>query len=190
MMNNSMNSLANQFLIAMPNLDDPIFYRTVTYICEHTEKGAMGIIINRPMHILLGDIFQQMAIESDDPLLNQQPIFAGGPVGPEQGFILHEPSATAWQSTFQTSKEVAVTTSKDILIDMAAGKGPQKSFISLGYAGWEAGQLEEELKQNCWINMPADAKILFEKPIEERWNAAVATIGIDLSHLSNDIGHA
>ncbi len=181
-------NLTNQFLIAMPNLLDPNFNRSVTYICDHNEEGAMGITINRPLNINLGEILQQMNIESTDPLIEQLPIYAGGPVNVDQGFIIHEPSQK-WQATLVTSDSIAITMSQDILHDLARGAGPAKNLISLGYAGWDAGQLENEIKENCWITVPADPKIIFDYPAEQRWSAACQKLGFDINALSNDIGH-
>lgn len=180
--------LNNQLLIAMPHLTDPNFARTVTYICEHNENGAMGIIINRPLEIKLGDIFKQMNIVSVSPTINQAPILAGGPVGQEQGFIIHEPTKV-WKGTHVASEHLAITTSRDILEAIAVGDGPEKSLVSLGYAGWGAGQLEQELINNYWINAPVIPDIIFDKPFAERWLAATSSIGLNITHLSDYVGH-
>ncbi len=183
------NFLTNQFLIAMPSMEDHNFEGTVTYICEHNEDGAMGIIINRPMQLSLGDILEQMSIHSKLPEISNLPIFNGGPVSQEQGFILHKLSDTKWQSTLPTSSTLALTTSKDILQDIAVGNGPSQHIVSLGYAGWEAGQLEKEIQSNHWLNVPADDAIIFEQPSQNRYQAAVAKLGFDLTLLSREAGH-
>ncbi len=180
--------LKNQLLIAMPSMVDPHFARTVTYICEHTEDGAMGLVLNRPLGITLGDIFEQMDIESDNKATNEQVVFFGGPVGSEQGFVLHEPGKT-WEGTYTNSDEIAITASKDILLAIAKGEGPEKQFISLGYAGWDAGQLEQELSENMWLTVPLQADIIFKLPLAQRWSAAAASLGFELSNLSSDVGH-
>ena len=182
-------SLTNHFLIAMPQLDDPNFFHSVTYICQHDAEGAMGIIINQPLDMKLGDILQHLEIDNDDQDLAQQPIYFGGPVQQDRGFILHSPSRN-WRGTLFISDEIALTSSSDILDDIAAHKGPKQSLVALGYAGWGAGQLEEELAQNAWLSVPASAEIIFDTPVEKRWQKAASLLGVDLQLLSEDIGHA
>ncbi len=182
-------NLTNHFLIAMPALADPNFLHSVTYICEHNEDGALGIVINRPINIELKELFRSMDIDTDEFEESDQPLFSGGPVHPEQGFVIHQP-AGEWASTLKVSDELSVTTSHDIIEAIAHRKGPDKYLIALGYAGWGGGQLEEELAANSWLSGPVDSKIIFETPPEQRWEAAATLLGVDLSLLSNDIGHA
>lgn len=181
--------LNNHFLIAMPSLHDPNFYHSVTYICEHNEEGAMGIIINRPLDIRLGDVLNHMAIERKNTAAISGLIYLGGPVQPERGFVLHEPLGK-WDSMLAVTNSIGVTTSRDILMAINEGEGPSRSLVALGYAGWGAGQLEQEMANNAWLSVPADSSIIFDTPIEQRWQAAAAALGIDLNNLSEDIGHA
>lgn len=182
-------NLTNHFLIAMPGLEDPNFFHTVTYICEHTSEGAMGIVINRPMDLHLADIFEQLEIKVASPHCAEQPVYLGGPVQSDRGFVLHD-SATEWNSTLRITDDISVTTSLDILEAIASNRGPAHSLIALGYAGWGAGQLESELAQNAWLNGPATSDIIFERASQERWQAAADLLGVDLNLLSSDTGHA
>jgi len=185
--------LTNQLLIAMPALTDPNFAQTVTLICEHSDKGALGIVINRPMSMALGEVFEQLAMTPSDPRLLDQPVLRGGPVQQDRGFVLHPPATSGvepWDSTLRVSPTLQVTTSRDILGSMARGDGPEQAVVALGYAGWDAGQLEEEIRSNAWLNVPADDSIIFTAPFEARWEAAVRLLGIDLGRLSSQAGHA
>lgn len=182
-------SLTNQFLIAMPTLEDPNFLRTVTYICEHTEHGALGIVINRPLDITLGTVLEHMDITGARLDVTEEPVYLGGPVQPERGFVLHTP-AGEWGSTVAVTETLAVTTSRDILEAIAQNRGPKQYFIALGYAGWGPGQLEIEMGQNAWLNGPSSPAILFDTPAELRWEAAAALMGVNLSLLSTTAGHA
>jgi putative transcriptional regulator len=182
-------NLTNHFLIAMPNLKDPNFEKTVTYICAHSEEGAMGIVINKPLDIELGEIFEQMDIPANDSEAKNKRIFHGGPVHADRGFILHQTS-NEWASSIIVSEEMCVTTSKDILEAIAIGDGPADSLIALGYAGWDEGQLEQELMDNAWLSGPADLEIIFNTPFDQCWNSAASHMGIDIEKLSPDIGHA
>ncbi len=184
-------SLRNQFLIATPTLDDGIFKSSVTYICEHDEDGAMGIIINRPSDLKFNDLVKEFeAIESSE--LNTQPVMVGGPVGLERGFVLHQTPANTieWISTLQISNDIALTGSKDILTALGEGKGPDKFLFVLGYAGWGAGQLEQELMENDWLTSPASPEILFSTPYHLRAEAAAKLLGVDLSALATQPGNA
>jgi putative transcriptional regulator len=181
--------LVNQFLVAMPSLNDPNFHQSVVYICEHSPQSALGIVINKPTNIVLNDIFRQLSIKTGDQYMGKQPVFQGGPVQTERGFVIHEPPGN-WESTLIMGDSLGVTSSRDVLACMARGQGPQKIFVALGYAGWGAGQLETELANNSWLSTPADRGIIFETPIEQRWQAAARLIGVDLSLLSGDTGHA
>ena len=182
-------NLTNQFLIAMPGLVDPNFYHTVTYICAHNEEGAMGIVINRPLDLMLDEVLQQMNITANNDLIAQMPIYQGGPVQADRGFVLHQP-VRKWDYSIEICDAIGIATSRDILKAIANGEGPENSLIALGYAGWGAGQLEHEIKENVWLNAPADMSIIFRTAIEHRWEAAVALAGVDLDKLSSDVGHA
>lgn len=182
--------LTNQFLIAMPALADPNFQQTVTYICQHNADGAMGLVINRPLELNLGDVLRHLNIDTLDPDLDSQQVYLGGPVQNERGFVLHQPASSAWESTMQITTDTGLTTSRDILRDMAVGHGPGSALVALGYAGWAAGQLEQEIRDNAWLNGPADDAILFELPTEQRWDAAIEALGIDRRLLTAEAGHA
>ncbi len=183
-------NFTNQFLIAMPQLEDAIFFRSLIYICEHSvEQGAVGIMVNSPLSINLHDVLQQMKIESHSEAVNTLPILLGGPIEQERGFILHNPSKR-WRSTLEISQEVAVTTSNDILKAIAEGQGPSKVLIALGYAGWGPNQLENEIKNNLWFNCAVNTQILFDMPFEKRWEGIQKAIGIDLNKISGQVGHA
>jgi putative transcriptional regulator len=183
------DTLTNQLLIAMPSLEDPNFSRTVTYICEHGEHGAMGIVLNRPTNLRLADVLQHMEIDGASDAAGGQIVYLGGPVEEERGFVLHTP-ATQWDSTLAITAEISITTSRDILEAMARDRGPRRTLVALGYAGWGAGQLEQEIQQNAWLSGPADSSILFELPAEERWEAAARLLGVDVHLLSSEAGHA
>ncbi|MES9939796.1 MAG: YqgE/AlgH family protein [Candidatus Thiodiazotropha sp. 6PLUC2] len=182
-------NLTNHFLIAMPQLEDPNFFHTVTYICEHSNDGAMGIVINRPMELHLADIFEQLKIPISTEKIAEQPVYTGGPVQSDRGFVLHD-SDSDWASTLKVTTDISVTTSLDILEAIAAGKGPERNLVALGYASWGAGQLENEIAQNVWLSGPAETNIIFKRACKERWQAAADLLGIDLNLLSGDAGHA
>ncbi len=184
-----MESLENQFLIAMPNLQDPYFHKTVTYICEHNEKGAMGLVINMPVRITVNELLVQIEANKHDTTGLNQKVLAGGPVAPDRGFVLHN-MQSGWESSLALSDDIMITTSKDILLSLGGDDAPSQFMVALGYAGWSPGQLEQELQQNSWLNIAADKEILFETPIELRWQKAAEKLGIDLGHLSTDVGHA
>lgn len=187
--------LDNQLLVATPSMMDPYFQKSVVYICEHSDKGAMGIVINHSMSITLHDLLLHMEIispndkEEDLPAIIHQAVLSGGPVQRERGFVLHYPAGN-WQSSFVMRNDLTVTTSRDILQAIVNNQGPEKALIALGYTGWEPGQLEEELISNTWINCPADLKLIFDTPAEQRWAAAGKLMGIDLSSLPDTAGHA
>ncbi|HDN26312.1 MAG TPA: YqgE/AlgH family protein [Thioploca sp.] len=176
------------FLIAMPTLGDPNFFHTVTYVCTHTEDGAMGIVINRPMELDLGNVFKHMGIEAQDSRATSLPIFEGGPVQRDRGFVIHQPPGQ-WEAVITTNDDLGIATSRDILSAIATGKGPHNVLIALGYAGWGAGQLEQEMADNVWLSTPADHHVIFNTPPEQRWHAAAARMGIDLNLLSSEVGH-
>ncbi|MDK2122581.1 YqgE/AlgH family protein [Parachitinimonas caeni] len=181
--------LSRNFLIAMPNMADPIFAKSLTYVCDHNEYGAMGIIVNRPLGMDMRALFQQIDIDLSRQDLADLPIYFGGPVQTDRGFVLHEPLGN-WQSTLAVDDELGLTTSKDVLLAVGRGEGPQRMFVTLGYAGWEAGQLESELAQNAWLSVNADPEVIFSTPAELRYQAALKLLGIDLAMLSEDAGHA
>ena len=181
-------NLTNQFLIAMPSLADPNFYRTVTYMCAHSEEGAMGIVINRPTDLKLADVLGQMSIPLIDDAASDVAVLQGGPVCRERGFVLHQP-AGEWDSTLKVSEEIGIATSRDILSEIAEGRGPEQSLIALGYAGWGAGQLEQEVLDNAWLSGPISSRILFDLPFEERWASAAQLLGVDPARLSGQVGH-
>jgi len=223
-----MQSLENQFLIAMPSLGDDYFNKTVTYICEHNDEGAMGLIINMPVNITLQDLLKQIeendleeskkkasakktdnkeekqseqesnneqsstAATVKDILLDhslEQLVLSGGPISQNRGFVLHRTQA-GWKSSLALSDDIMITTSKDILMALGTKEAPEQFMVTLGYAGWGPGQLEAELQANSWLTIDADSDILFNTPIEQRWQKATEKLGIDIAHLSSDIGHA
>lgn len=182
-------SLTNQLLIAMPGMADPNFSTTVTLICEHNDEGALGIVINRPLQLKLGVLFEQLDVADPDPQAATNPVLLGGPVGAERGFVLHGPTQT-FENSITVSSDILLTLSRDILDVMANGRGPDKSLVALGYAGWEPGQLENEMLVNSWLSVPASTDIVFDTPFAERWVSAAQTLGIDISQISPDAGHA
>ncbi|MFK5913353.1 MAG: YqgE/AlgH family protein [Woeseiaceae bacterium] len=187
-------TLANHFIIAMPTLDDPNFEKSVSYICEYNDEGAMGVIINQLADITFKELCDQLEIEILDSEVEEIPIFIGGPVEIDRGFILHSPIGD-WESTLAVSNDVGLTMSKDIIQAIAEGydsdNAPPKHYmVILGYAGWSEEQIEYEISENVWLNVPANNDILFNTPIEKRWSAAAATLGINIQQLSTDIGHA
>jgi len=216
-----MKSLENQFLIAMPSLADDYFNKTVTYICEHNDEGAMGLIINMPVNITLHDLLKQIEendleenkksttsqttdenseeqveqksdLGSENILLEhslEQLVLSGGPISQNRGFVLHQ-TQSGWKSSLALSEDIMITTSKDILMALGTEKAPVQFMVTLGYAGWGPGQLEAELQANSWLTIDADSDILFNTPVEQRWQKATEKLGIDVVHLSSDIGHA
>jgi len=181
--------LTNQFLIAMPELEDPNFAQTVTYICEHNNDGAMGLVINHPVDMQLKEVLEHLDLQVNDAMVAELPVYFGGPVQPDRGFVLHEPLGD-WEATLQVTDNIGITASRDILAAIVEGRGPERKLIALGYAGWGAGQLEREISANAWLNGPAERDIVFDVPAEQRWRSAAASLGVDLSLLSGDAGHA
>lgn len=186
---NHFASLKDHFLIAMPSLNDSEFGHSITYLCEHTEQGAMGIVINHPTELQLDEIFSHLNL-SDDGDTHPDSIVAGGPIQTDRGFVLHKGSAKQWDSSLQVNEHISLTTSQDILAAMAQDKGPTEVIVALGYAGWSAGQLEQEIADNAWLTTPADSHIIFKTPFAEKATAAAAQLGIDLALISPDAGHA
>jgi putative transcriptional regulator len=185
---NQATYLTNQFIIAMPNLADPNFFHTVAFLCQHNQDGALGIVINRPTDMKLGEIFKQMDIKVTAPATAQIPVFAGGPVQQDRGFVVHT-SGGDWHATMAVSETISLTTSRDVLEAIAAGEGPEQYLIALGYAGWGAGQLEKEIMDNSWLNTPYGKQVLFDTPVNLRWSAAAELIGIDINQLTAPAGH-
>lgn len=181
--------LKNHFLIAMPTLADPNFFHSVVFLCEHSAEGAMGIVVNQPLVITLGEVLQHIEIEPDRREVGQHPVYLGGPVRRDALFVIHQP-LQHWESTLVVTDSVGVTTSPDILKALAADEFHGKTLVALGYAGWSAGQLEQEIADNAWLSGQADTRILFNTPAEERWSAAAALLGVDISRLSGEVGHA
>ncbi len=182
-------SLQHHFLIAMPTLIDSFFYRSVIYICEHNEDGAMGLIINRPTQIMLDELFIHLEIDNISPIIQTTSVLFGGPAQKEQGMIIHD-SPQQWVSTKALDDELYLTTSTDILEVVGTSAGPDNFLITLGYAGWEAGQLEQELANNSWLTVGASKAILFETPAEDRWFAAGKLLGVDMNLMTLSMGHA
>ena len=191
----SADHLANQFLIAMPGMVDPNFAGSVIYLFEHTERGAMGLVINRPTELDMGALFEKIEIVLEAEPISDQAVYFGGPVQIERGFVLHEPtSEVLYSSSLAVPGGLTMTTSKDVLEAVATGSGPSKFLMTLGYAGWSAGQLEEEITLNGWINVPLSQKqmveIIFDTPSSQRYERTMSLLGFDPSHLSGEAGHA
>jgi putative transcriptional regulator len=184
------SSLTGHFLIAMPGMGDPNFARGITFICQHDGDGAMGLVVNRLSDYKLGDVLQQMHMPCGRAEVAAAPVLMGGPVQPERGFVLHAPGEREWDSSYRVNDTLAVTTSRDILAAMADGEGPPRVLVTLGYAGWGAGQLEQELRDNAWLTVRADDRILFDTPLDDRWNAAIALVGINPANLTSYSGTA
>lgn len=186
-------NLANQFLIAMPGMADDSFAGSVVYLCEHTEKGALGLVINKPTDLTLRKLFQKVELSLDEPALAEQPVFYGGPVQTERGFVLHEPlggDSSPYSSTLAIPGGLEMTTSKDVLEAVSHGAGPKRMLVTLGYSGWGAGQLEEELGRNGWLTVDARPEIIFDTPVDQRYQRALSLLGFDPRMLSSDAGHA
>ncbi len=179
---------SNQFLVAMPGLEDENFRHSVTLLCEHSEKGALGLVVNRPTDLRLSDMLDQIGVDHEampgDPI-----VFWGGPVQPERGFVVHT-APGGWDSTLKVDDNLYITTSRDVLGAIGRGEGPSDYLVLLGYAGWGEGQLETEVLANSWLNAPVEQQVLFNLPAAERWIAATRLIGVDISHLASRAGHA
>lgn len=186
-------NLQHHFLIAMPALQDPLFKRSVVYICEYNDEGAMGIIINKPLETLQVDgVLEKLKIEPDPPDTSvrlDKPVFIGGPLAEDRGFILHSPSDN-FGSSIRISDDTVMTTSRDVLETLGTAKQPKEVIVALGYASWEKGQLEQEIMENSWLTAPASPEILFHTPISERWRQAARLIGIDIHTMPSEAGHA
>jgi putative transcriptional regulator len=182
-------NLTHHFLIAMPSMADPYFAKSLAYVCEHNDQGALGVVINRPIDMTLQALFERLSLTLKHKDLSDAPIYFGGPVQTDRGFVLHEPAGN-WQSTLRVGDAIGLTTSKDILEAVGRGEGPQKLLVTLGYAGWSAGQLEHELGQNAWLTVEAKDAIIFDLPSEERLPAAMELLGVDYARLADSAGHA
>ncbi len=181
--------LTHHFLIAMPNMVDPYFAKSLTYICEHNDQGALGVVVNRPIDLSLQALFDRINLQLEPRELHGIPVYFGGPVQTDRGFVLHKPVGE-WHSTLKVRDSVGLTTSKDILEAVGRGSGPAKMLVTLGYSGWAAGQLEHELGQNAWLTVEAGEQIIFDLPAEEKLPAAMELLGVDFASLSEDTGHA
>ncbi len=191
-------NLTNHFLIAMPGMDDDTFTRSVVYICEHSDRGALGLIINKPGDINLADLFERVELPLARPDLGQQPVFHGGPLQTERGFVLHDPivaeglpaDQSIYASTLTVPGGLEMTTSRDVLEAMSSGGGPRRVLITLGYSSWGEGQLESEIARNSWLTVDADADLVFDAPVDQRYDQALRLLGLESWMLSPDIGHA
>jgi len=184
-----MQTLQNHFLLAMPSLSDPYFERSLVYLCEHNPDGAMGLVVNIPLDMSLATVLNQVKLTAPDSPDLKQPVLQGGPVHADRGFVLHS-FYPGFNSTLQVSDELMVTTSKDILKTLGTDAAPVHWLVALGYAGWSAGQLEQELADGSWLVIPPNADLIFKTPIHKRWQQAAASIGVNPVHLSSDVGHS
>ena len=187
--NNPAGYLERQMLIAMPGMVDSNFTGSVTLICQHNEAGAIGITINRLSNFTLGEIFSQLQIDCDNGGIRNNPVLEGGPVASDRGFVLHSPLA-GYESSMEVGQEIMVTTSRDVLADIASGSGPDKYIVALGYAGWGGGQLEVEMLANAWLSVSADTDIVFDLPLPSRFDEALGRLGIKIDRLHSEAGHA
>ena len=191
-------NLTHHFLIAMPGLSDELFGRSVVFMCEHSERGALGLVINKPSDILLPRLFEKVDLQLHREDLMEQPVFQGGPVQTERGFVLHEPLLTdraeteepAYASTMTIPGGLEMTTSKDVLEALSTGAGPRRVLITLGYSSWGEGQLESELAENAWLTVAADLSVIFDTPVPERYDRALSLLGLQAWMLSPEAGHA
>ena len=182
-------NLTDHFLIAMPTMEDPYFSKALIYIAEHNEQGALGLVVNRPIDLTLAALFERLNLELKVDRLRELPVYFGGPVQTDRGFVLHRPIG-AWQSTLAVNSHIGLTSSRDILQSVGHQGIPNEIIVTLGYSGWSSGQLEDELGQNAWLTVPAESHILFGLPFEERLAAAMSALGVSFAHLAEDAGHA
>ena len=183
-------SLTNNFLIAMPALSDPFFHHSVVYICDHSDQGTMGLIINRRTQIMLGELLEHVHMNSTIPQADTIPVLFGGPVQKNQGMVLHNTTPTLWAESTVIADNIVLTSSTDILKAISHNEGPENILVALGYASWQAGQLEQEIADNSWLTAPADYDILFNTPSEDRWHKAASLLGVDITLISDSTGHA
>ena len=181
--------LERQLLLAMPGMVDSNFVGSVTLLCQHNEAGAIGITINRLSNFTLGEIFSQLHIDCGNDTIRTLPVLEGGPVAPDRGFVLHSPHQ-GYESSMEVGQEIMVTTSRDVLADIAVGSGPEKYIVALGYAGWGGGQLENEMLANAWLSVSADTDIVFDMPLPSRFDEALGRLGINIDRLHSEAGHA
>ncbi len=187
--NEQASNLSNHFLMAMPNMADPNFDGTVVLLAEHSDKGAMGIVVNRPMTLDLSDLFERIDLDLGISPIGADPVLFGGPVQTDRGFVLHQPVGD-WSSSIEIAEDIALTTSRDILEAVAHGKGPERFMVALGYSGWGPGQLEDELSRNAWLSVPAQSAVIFDTPMDQRFLRAYQLLGIDPALLTGHAGHA
>jgi len=191
-------NLTNHFLIAMPGLEDAIFSKSVVYVCEHSPRGALGLVINKPADIGMAALFGKVDLPLKRQDLTNKPVFQGGPVQTERGFVLHEsifpdnekPAQSLYASTMTIPGGLEMTTSKDVLEALSNGSGPRKVLVSLGYSAWGEGQLETELGENSWLTVDADQGVIFDTPVEQRYDRALALLGLQAWMISSQVGHA
>lgn len=194
----ALTNLTHHFLIAMPGLQDEVFTRSVVYVCEHSERGALGLVINKPSEISMQRLFEKVELPLHRADLCETPVFQGGPVQTERGFVLHEPSFSrseqpgepVYASTMVIPGGLEMTTSKDVLEALSTGAGPRKVLVTLGYASWGQGQLESELSENSWLTVAADNQVIFDTPVAQRYDCALRLLGVEPWMLSSDAGHA
>ncbi|MFC2991719.1 MULTISPECIES: YqgE/AlgH family protein [Halomonas] len=182
--------LKDHFLLAMPHLEDPNFAGSLSYLCDHDENGTMGVIVNRPLELTLESLFEQLELGGEESPHRNAPVYYGGPVHKDRGFILHRGASTRWDSSIQVTEALSLTTSMDMLQALAAGEGPEDFLVCLGCAGWEAGQLEQEILENAWLTVEGRSDILFEVPPEQRLLAAAGILGVDLNLMTREAGHS
>ena len=185
-----MQSLKHHFLLAMPHMEDTHFANSLVYLCDHDDNGCMGVIVNRTLEITLDALFDQLSLGGEHSLHRNAPVYFGGPMHKDRGFILHRGNSQEWDSSIQVNDDIALTTSMDILQALANNTGPAHFLVCLGCAGWDVGQLENELKENTWLTVDADPSVLFETPPAERLSGAAGILGVDLNLMTRDAGHA
>lgn len=181
--------LTDHFLIAMPAMADRYFAGTLVYICEHNDQGALGVIVNRPLDMTLAALYERIDLPLNAAGFDRMPVYFGGPVQTDRGFVLHRPVG-GWQSTLAVNDHIGLTSSRDVLQSVGSEGDPHEILVTLGYAGWSAGQLEDELAQNAWLTVPATPHVLFDLPFEERLPAAMNALGVSFANLAEDAGHA
>ncbi|MBF0265837.1 MAG: YqgE/AlgH family protein [Gammaproteobacteria bacterium] len=174
----------------MPDLQDPSFYKSVTYLCQHDDQGGLGVVINQPLAMSFTELFSALDIDLIDTSIASRTVLSGGPVSLNQGFVLHTNTKHKWEHSLVINQHLSLSSSKDILESIAIGEGPEDFLILLGYSGWSEGQLEKEIAQNSWLTHPSDKDIIFKLPFKERWHAAANLMGFDINLMSKDIGHA
>ena len=188
-MNEEQLDLTNHFLIAMPQLNGSYFGKSVIYMWQHGEDGALGIVVNLPLQLKLKEIFSQLEISVQLPESGEEPVLSGGPVETDKGFILHDDQRN-WASTLHITDDISITTSKDILDDISRGEGPENYLVALGCAGWSAGQLEQEITGNSWVTCPASKDIIFSREFTRKPDMAAATLGFNMAQMTTDVGHS